>query len=483
MTTKKFDSLGQLTPQACKEEEQLQQLFAAYRGVDKDYVHAGTKSLDRWRDWKFGIRIHWSIYSIIGNGPESWPLSAVFGNTGTPTLRAQYEKLYKFWDPSLFDAEQWCDMFVRSGLKFFVFTTKHHDGFSMYDTKTRVKRRLAHIGPKAGKILDCDLNYSIMETPFKRDIVSELVKSARKRDIGIGLYFSHIDWFDSDFRIDEWNYQRDENYIRQLDPEGFERMIQRHRQQICELLTNYGNIDLLSLDMHFDDDGRKHGIRDQLVETIKIARRLQPDILIRRRGIDPYGDYRTPERTIPESLASGQDMPWQVIYPGGKHFSFQWGDEYKPVKWIIKNLIDITAKGGCFQVGYGPGPDGTWDAEIIQRLEQVGDWLRVNGEGIYATRPYKIYEEGQNIRYTRSKDDKYVYAFIMNWPDDPISGGNVNLKSVRTKSNSPIKMLGLDHSFNYTQGEKVLTIDVPKWFHGEKRPCKLAHGFKIEVER
>ena len=417
---------------------------------------------------------------MIGNGPESWPLSAVFGNTGTPTLRAQYEKLYKFWNPSLFDAEQWCDLFVKSGLKFFVFTTKHHDGFSMYDTKTRVKKRLAHIGPKAGEIFDCDLNYSIMETPFKRDIVSELVESARKRDIGIGLYFSHIDWFDSDFRIDEWNYQRDESYTRQSDPEGIDRMMQRHRQQICELLTNYGEVDLLSLDMHFDDEGRKHGIRDQLIETIKTARKLQPNVLIRRRGIDPYGDYRTPERTVPDS-GGEEDMPWQVIYPGGKHFSFQWGDEYKPAEWIIKNLIEITAKGGCFQVGYGPGPGGTWDDEIVQRLGQVGDWLRVNGEGIYSTRPYKIYQEGKNIRYTRSKDNKCVYAFIMNWPDEPVSGLNIALKSVKAKTNSKITMLGLDHNFHYTQNEKALNIEVPTWFCGSKRPCEFAHCFKLEI--
>jgi len=481
MTIKKFNSSGQLTPEAIESEKQLQQLFSAYRGVDDDYAHAGTDALERWRDWKFGIRIHWSIYSMIGNGPESWPLSIAFGNNGTPTIRAQYEELYKFWNPCFFDSEAWCDLFVKSGLKFFVFTTKHHDGFSMYGTKTKVKKRRVHIGPDTGKIIDCDLHYSIMDTPFKRDIVKELIDSARKQNIGIGLYFSHIDWFDSDFRIDQWGYQLDNNYTKQSDPEGFKRMILRHRQQICEILSNYGKIDDLSLDMHFDDLGRKHGIHDEIIETIKMARRLQPDIMIRERGIGPYGDYTTPERTIPQSPADIRDMPWQVIYPGGKHFSFQWGDDYKPAEWIIKNLIDITAKGGCFQVGYGPRPDGRWDAEIVHRLTEVGDWLRVNGEGIYATRPYKIFEEGPNIRYSRSKDNKFVYAFVMNWPDEPISGGNIALKAVRAKSNSQIKMLGLDHNFDYTQNKDVLNITVPVWFGNLNRPCKFAHCFKIEI--
>ena len=481
MANEKFDSSGQLLLDAAKAEKQLQQRYTAYRGVDEDYAHAGIEALERFWDWKFGIRIHWSIYSILANGPESWPLSFVFGNTGTPTLRAQYENLYKSWNPCLFDAEKWCDLFAKSGLKYFVFTTKHHDGFSMFDTKTRVKKRRVHVGPNADKTVDCDLNYSIMDTPFKRDIVGELVAAGRKQGMGIGLYFSHIDWFDCDFRFDEWSYQRDEAYTRQSDPAGYDRMIERHRSQIRELLTNYGDIDLLSLDMHFEDEGRKHGIREPLIETIKMARRIQPDVLMRRRGIDPYGDYRTPERAVPASLADVQDMPWQVIYPGGKHFSFQWGDEYRPAEWIIENLIDITAKGGCFQVGYGPGPDGTWDTEIATRLEHLGDWLRVNGHGIYATRPYTTFGEGRNIRYTRSKDNRYVYAFIMNWPEEPFAGGNITLKSVMARSGSQIKMLGLDHSFSYTQNQECLNIELPTWFCGSRRPCRFAHCFKIEV--
>jgi len=481
MAKEKFDSSGHLLPDAAAAERKLQETYSAYCGVDDDYAHAGIDALERWWDWKFGIRIHWSIYSILGNGPESWPLTITFGNGGTPTLRSQYENLAKSWNPCLFDADQWCDLFVKSGLKFFVFTTKHHDGFSMYDTKTRVKKRLTQIGPDAGKRVDCDLHYSIMETPFNRDIVGELVTAGRNRDLGIGLYYSHIDWFDCDFRFDEWHFQRDETYTRQSDPAGYDRMITRHREQIRELLTHYGPIDLLSLDMHFEEDGRKHGVREPLIETVKMARRLQPEVMMRRRGIDPYGDYRTPERAVPESPADVQDMPWQVIYPGGKHFSFQWNDQYRPAEWIIENLIDITAKGGCFQVGYGPGPDGTWDTEIMHCLEKVGDWLRINGEGIYATRPYSTFQEGDKLRYTRSKDNKTVYAFVMNWPEQPLSGGQVTLKSVKTGPNTKIQMLGLDHKFKYSQESDCLRIEVPSWFCGDKRPCDFAHCFKIEL--
>jgi len=490
----RFDASGRPTPEALAEERKLQALFPGCRGVDPDYVHAGRDALERWWDWKFGLRIHWSLYSITGNGPESWPLTNPPEGINAAELRAQYEELHKWWNPSRFDADAWCDLMVRAGLKYFTFTTKHHDGFSMYDTKTRVKKRLVHTGPQAGRIVDCDLRYSILDGPFGRDIVRELTDAGRRRGLGIGLYFSHIDWFDADFRIDVWNYQQDPAYTQESDPAGFERMIARHRAQLVELCSNYGKLDLLSLDMGFPGDeelsgglglgvGTTHGVRDDLVATIKAVRRLQPEMLIRRRGIDPYGDYCTPERVVPEdpqAPGGGLALPWQVIYPGGRHFSYQWGDEYKPASWIVGNLVDITAKGGCFQVGYGPGPDGTWDASVVGTLEAVGDWLRVNGEGIYATRPHRVYKEGEDIRFTATKDGAYVYAFLMNpsaWPGGP---DRVQIESVRAKPGSAITMLGLDHRFDYEQDEKCLVVHLPDWFEDPKnRPCDGVCTLKI----
>ncbi|OHD48595.1 MAG: hypothetical protein A2096_01690 [Spirochaetes bacterium GWF1_41_5] len=491
MAKKYFPSPGQLAA-----EKALQKKYPAYAGVDEDYLHAGEAAIERMLDWKFGIRIHWSIYSITGSGHESWPLGTAQAN-GTPAFRAQYEELYKWWNPSRFSAEEWTDMMLKAGLKFFSFTAKHHDGFSMYNTKTKVRRRMMHAGPAAGKIVDCNLSYSIMETPFKRDVVKELTEAARKKGLGIGIYFSHIDWFDSDFRIDEWNYQKDEEYspdktnftpeheryIKENDPEGFKRMIARHREQIRELLTNYGKIDMLCFDMNFPDNGRTHGIREDLVETVKMARKIQSEVLMRRRGIDPYGDYRTPERVIPadKNQSKGNAMPWMVIYPGSRHFSHIWGDEYKPAKWIINSLIEVTAKGGNFQVGYGPGPDGTFDAEIIRRLEKTGKWLKINGEGIYCTRPYKIVQDGENLFYTRSKNHKYVYAFLTDVPGAPFCGGRLCFPSVHAKKKSRISILGMDYNFKWEQNDHGLMIDIPDWFNNpEKQPCEFACGFKIE---
>ena len=160
-----------------------------------EFHHAPAAAYEAFQDMKFGIRIHWGIYSIWHRGPESWPfLPMSFAD------RQAYNSLYKTWNPAGFDADRWTDDFRESGLQMFAFTTKHHEGFSMFDTKTRVKSRANWTAPGGPGLEACDLAYSMMETPFGRDVVKELCDAAHKRDIKIDFYFSHPDWYDADFR-------------------------------------------------------------------------------------------------------------------------------------------------------------------------------------------------------------------------------------------------------------------------------------------
>src|SRR6516225_9661548 len=160
------------------------------------YHSAPALSYEAFRDMKFGARIHWGIYSIWHRGAESWPfLQMSFAD------RQQYNNLYETWNPTGFDAEMWMDTFRDSGMKMFAFTTKHHDGFSMFDTRTRVQNRANWTATGEPKIEACNLAYSIMETPLRRDIVKELCDAARKRDMKIDLNFSHPEWYDADFRL------------------------------------------------------------------------------------------------------------------------------------------------------------------------------------------------------------------------------------------------------------------------------------------
>ena len=479
-------SANALTAEQVAEEQELQELYPAYRDVDADYRHAGKEALEQWWDWKYGLRIHWGVYSMVGSN-ASWGMA-----WNGAQYKNDYNQLYKKFNPSEFDGDEWADLMVRGGMKYYIFTAKHHDGFAMWDTKTKVKKRVVYPGPGAadGAIEDCDLHYSIMETPFGRDIVKELVEATRRRGLGIGLYYSHWDWYDADFR---WSgYDKtwfDSTFSPETDPEGWQRFLTRHREQVLELTTNYGPIDLLGWDCminHPIHEKTQHPIWKQawpyVKETVKMARRLQPGALMRQRGIYDYGDYFTPEGVIPANPADRKDhheqRPWQVIYPCGTP-SYVPNDGYKGADWILHSLIDITAKGGVFQVGFGPMPNGTFDERVVQRILYVGDWLKVNGEGIYKTRPWKHYEEGADIRYTRSKDGKNVYAISLKWPGETLA-----LKKIKALAGTQIHMLGVDEPLAWRQdADQGLVIEMGDGLQDEaNRPCKQAYVFRIKGE-
>jgi alpha-L-fucosidase len=365
-------------------------------------------------------------------------------------------------------------LFERCGLKCFAFTTKHHDGFSMFDTKTRVKRRVNWTAAGGPKIEDCDLAYSVMESPFKRDIVKELCDAAHEHDIAVDLYFSHIDWYDADFRFDQWNPLKDKKYNNRTDPEAYGRFVQRHRGQIRELLSNYGKIDMLGFDMSLPDF-----CWPDIKQTVMMARQLQRDVLLRNRGIGAYGDYHTPEGWVPDSPVSREDKsPWMVIYPLGGTFAYQPdGSKYKSASWILSNLIDITAKGGNLQVAIGPDAKGNFHPEAVKRLEYVGDWLKINGEAIYKTRPWTHWKEGSDIRFTRAKDNKYVYAIAPKWP-----GGRLTLELLRAKEGSAVRMLGVSEPLKWKNNAGGgLEIEIPEKLQSPgNRPCPQAWVFRIE---
>jgi alpha-L-fucosidase len=457
-----------------------------------EYRSAPSSAYEAFQDMKFGIRIHWGIYSIWHRGPESWPfLPMSFAD------RQAYNDLYKTWNPAGFDADSWMDTFKESGLKMFAFTSKHHEGFSMFDTRTRVKSRANWTAPGGPKIEPCDLAYSIMETPFRRDIVKELCNAAHKREIKIDLYFSHPDWYDADFRpyvahplqipsSVQWMTERDLEFTRQRlgnhavvvpDPQDAEvkRMMERHRAQLVELLTDYGKIDMLCLDMWLGPR-----VWPELRKTVLKMRELQPHVMLRNRGIGNYGDYYTPERVVPGSKEAS-DKPWFTIYPLGADFSYDPdAARYKGTKWIVDNLADAVAKGGGFMIGVGPSAHGEFHPEAIRQMKGAGGWLRVNGEAIYATRSREgaLWSEGDTVRYTRSKDRRSIFAILTEWP-----GTQVTLKSVRPANGSRVTLLGsnstLPWDFDVARGT---TIKFPEnWQESANRPCEHAWSLKIEA--
>ena len=447
---------------------------------DSDYLHAPAKAHEAFRDIKFAVRIHWGIYSLRQMNGESW------GFLDLPDEeKAEYNQLYKTFDPKDFDAEEWMSLFERAGIKAIAFTTKHHEGFSMFDTKAPVRQRVNYLDPD-NPIEACSLDYDIMETPYGKDILKEICDAAHRHKLKIDLYYSHPDWYDADFRPYNYHplttpdmvknignyghgYENHRKVIMTPDrtPEETERMLARHRTQLKELMTNYGKIDMLCLDQWLGAD-----VWPQTKETVKMIRELQPDIMIRARGIGNYGDYYTPEGFVPGDKEN-TNMPWMVIYPLGESFSYDKNaSNYKGAGWMIHNIIDCAAKGGSFMVGIGPDGDGNFHPEAVRQLEEVGTWMSVNGEGIYSTRPRDVWKSGE-FYYTVSKNGKNVYAFTESKP-----GQEVFIPDVDPGGKGRICLLGSDDPLKWTICENGVKVRLPDG--GIKDD--FAYGFRITVK-
>ncbi|NOX55896.1 MAG: alpha-L-fucosidase [Planctomycetes bacterium] len=343
------------------------------------------------RQARFGLFIHWGVYSVIGKG--EW-----VRHTGKIPLD-EYNKLTAQFHPTQFDAAEWVALAKRAGQKYLVITTKHHDGFCMFDSKLT--------------------DYDIMSTPLKRDVIKELADECHRQGMRIGFYYSIMDWHHPDY-LPRRPWEKD----RSTEGADFNRYVEYMRGQIRELMTNYGRIDILWFDGGWERKSPED--RAKFREIIQMARSLQPHILVNNRA-NIGGDFETPEQFIPATGIVGQDgrpALWEVCMTMTTgHGSFAptawWGydryeKEFKPTDELIQKLIDIVSKGGNFLLNVGPEPSGKIRPEETERLLGIGRWMQRYGEAIYGTTASPFRMLPFFGRVTRKGRTLYVHVF--DWP-------------------------------------------------------------------
>ncbi|MCE5328209.1 MAG: alpha-L-fucosidase [Planctomycetaceae bacterium] len=393
-----------------------------------------------WRDAKFGLFIHWGLYCVPAGDWKGQPVGGLgeWIMNGAKIPAAEYEKLAGQFNPVKFDAEQWVLLAKAAGQKYIVITSKHHDGFAMFDSKASA--------------------YNIVAaTPFKRDVLKELADACRKHDMKLGFYYSQAqDWHHGGGAGNHWDTQ--------LPRVSMDKYIaEKAAPQVRELLTNYGKVAIFWWDTPVNMTRERAAVLSPLLK-------LQPGIISNDRlGGHAGGDFGTPEQVIPKAGTPGRD--WETCMTMNNTWGFKTRDDHwKSTQTLVRMLIDSVSKGGNFLLNVGPRSDGTIPPESVQRLREMGAWLKVNGEAIYGTRPSAL-PAPQWGRYT-VKADK-LYAIVFDWPTD----GKLPLKGPIGQIKKAYLLAQGDKRLEITQAGGGNSITLPK-----ETPDKIATVVVIELE-
>jgi alpha-L-fucosidase len=346
-------------------------------------IHKILKPLDPKLAWfpklRFGMFIHFGLYSLLGR--HEWAMR----NEGIP--RAEYERLMKRFNPKRFNAEAWVAAAQRMGAKYIAITTKHHDGFCLFDSALT--------------------DYKITNTPFKRDLIGELIAACQKAGMRIVLYYSQPDWHHPNYAPDT-GCAKDLDYVRPEDQPDWDAYLNYYFGQVRELCSNYGRIDGI-----WFDGTQKPEARWQGRKVYEMIKSLQPHAVVNDRA--GYGDTYTPERRIATAASSKGYMveACQSVAKG----TWCYGNDvdFFSTPMLIESLVRMASAGGNFLLNIGPKPDGSLPEDWLQRLYEIGDWLKVHGKAIYNTGGCPRQEESPTELYTRK--GKKLYLHLLRWPE------------------------------------------------------------------
>lgn len=419
-----------------------------------------VSNLSRWQDLKFGILLHWGLYSVMGRC-ESWELTCE--DWITPDSTRTYDEFKQYYwgqisnfNPVDFNPEQWASVAKEAGMKYMVCTSKHHDGFCIYDSKYT--------------------DFTIMHSPFgtnpRADALKYIFNAFRKEGMKIGCYFSKPDWHSQDYW---WSSRATPNRLHNYNiakyPERWQRYQKYVYNQIEELTTGYGPLDILWLDGGWCTPPQEDIRLDEIVD---MARSHQPGLIVVDRACPgKHENYQTPEQKIPEHQILN---PWETCMTLTYDWGWTPGVEYKAKKpaQVIATLAEVVAKGGSLLLGVGPTPQGRIEDFSVGILREIGKWTKANGEAIYSTVPTPVYtNEERTIWFTASRDGRTIYGVV---PTDKSVPTTITWQGNVPRRGSKIVNLSNKQSLRYTtEGDKTtLTL-----------PATSGNGlaFKIQIKK
>lgn len=453
------------------------------------------EKLDEWQGKKFGLLMHWGTYSQWGI-VESWSLSPEEYDWCERTKGAnpndyfaykkEYEGLKNTFNPVKFNPDRWAVAAKNAGMKYVVFTTKHHDGFSMFDSKYT------------------DYKITDSGTPFssnpKANITKEIFKSFRNQGLWTGAYFSKPDW-NSEYYWDP-KYppmDRNVNYSPEENPEKWQKFVDFTHNQIMELMTGYGKINILWLDggwvakaskseiidwftgtLHNDNQAYlKHRMVNQDIkmdELVVKAREKQPGLIVVDRAVHGKNqNYLTPENRVPEKTLP---YPWESCIISGGGWSYTPDAKYMSGREGIHMLIDVVAKGGNLLLNIAPSPEGEWQQGAYELLEEYGDWMKVNSSAIYNTEPIVPFKEN-NICMTQNKDGNVFLFYLVQETENHIPS-EIIVNSINPKKGTKITMLGSKKRLKWVKLKEGFKVLIPKELR-DNLPSKYAWTLKVEA--
>jgi len=425
-------------------------LFAQKR-IGNETAEQKAKRMEWWTNDRFGMFIHWGLYALPAR--HEWVKNA------ERMTNEEYEKYFKIFNPDLFDPKAWAKKAKAAGMKYAVLTSKHHEGFNLFDSEFT--------------------DYKATNTPAKRDLVKEFIEAFRAEGIKVGLYYSLIDWHHPDYTIDEVHPQRplvnsDTAYARLNKGRDMAKYRKYLYNEVTEILTKYGKIDILWLDFSFPGKYGKGKDDWNSVELLKQIRKLQPGIIVDNRlDLNDYEDgvdFETPEQVSPEELAKYRGKVWETC----QTFSGSWGfyrDEntWKTNKELLDLLISSVSNGGNLLLNVGPTARGEFDSRASTALDSLGAWMHSNSKSIYGcTYAPAEYKVPANTKLTYNATAKRIYVHLFQYPSGTLTLPGYKNKIVYAQflhDNSELKFKKTDANSD------DLIIELP-----EKKP-----GFQIPV--